>query len=83
MSQPRIDCTRASVGLSGRIIRRYFLVAAMQEPGVGKSRLFYEFKAVAQSGWVVIETVPVSHARTARTLRSPPCSNCSVWSKLG
>ncbi len=27
------------------------IVAAMAEAGVGKSRLFYEFKAVSQSGW--------------------------------
>src|SRR5277367_1683559 len=31
------------------------IVAVMAEPGVGKSRLFYEFKAVAQSGWKVLE----------------------------
>src|SRR5262249_9109851 len=28
------------------------IVAAMAEPGVGKSRLFFEFKAVSQSGCV-------------------------------
>ena len=27
------------------------IVAAMAEPGVGKSRLFFEFKATSQSGW--------------------------------
>jgi class 3 adenylate cyclase/tetratricopeptide (TPR) repeat protein len=36
------------------------IVAAMGEPGVGKSRLFFEFKAVSQSGWMVLETVSVS-----------------------
>jgi hypothetical protein len=29
------------------------IVAAMAEPGVGKSRLCYEFKATSQSGWMV------------------------------
>src|SRR5208282_4567167 len=29
------------------------IVAAMAEAGVGKSRLFYEFKATSQSGWMV------------------------------
>src|SRR5499425_1355672 len=31
------------------------IVAAMAEPGVGKSRLFFEFKAVSQSGCMVLE----------------------------
>src|ERR1700687_2466502 len=30
------------------------IVAAMAEPGVGKSRLFFEFKATSQSGWMVL-----------------------------
>ena len=29
------------------------IVAAMGEPGVGKSRLLFEFKAVSQSDWMV------------------------------
>src|SRR5262249_10589398 len=37
------------------------IVAAMAEPGVGKSRLFYEFKIKNQSGWMVLETFSVSH----------------------
>jgi class 3 adenylate cyclase len=32
------------------------MVAAMAEPGVGKSRLLFEFKAKNQSGWMVLET---------------------------
>src|SRR5690348_3120934 len=32
------------------------IVAAMAEPGVGKSRLFFEFKATSKSGWMVLET---------------------------
>jgi predicted ATPase len=31
------------------------IVAVMAEPGFGKSRLFYEFKATSQSGWLVLE----------------------------
>src|SRR5216683_1218796 len=39
------------------------IVAAMAEPGVGKSRLFFEFKATSQSGRMVLETFPVSHGK--------------------
>src|SRR5712691_13432360 len=35
------------------------IVAAMAEPGVGKSRLFFEFKATSQSGWMVLEAFSV------------------------
>src|ERR1700688_3927616 len=41
------------------------IVAAMAEAGVGKSRLFFEFKAVAQSGWMVLETFSVSHGKAS------------------
>ena len=37
------------------------IVAAMAEPGVGKSRLFYEFKATFQFGWMLLEAVSFSH----------------------
>jgi len=37
------------------------IVAAMAEPGVGKSRLFYEFKATSQFGWQLLEAVSFSH----------------------
>jgi class 3 adenylate cyclase/tetratricopeptide (TPR) repeat protein len=37
------------------------IVATVAEPGVGKSRLFHEFKARNQSGWMVLEAVPVSY----------------------
>jgi class 3 adenylate cyclase len=40
------------------------IAAAMAEPGVGKSRLFFEFKATSQSGWMVLETFSVSHGRS-------------------
>jgi hypothetical protein len=41
------------------------IVAAMGEPGVGKSRLFFEFKAVAQSGCLVLEAYSVSHGKAS------------------
>jgi class 3 adenylate cyclase/tetratricopeptide (TPR) repeat protein len=44
------------------------IVAAMAEPGVGKSRLFFEFKAVSQSGWMVLEALSVSHGKASAYL---------------
>jgi class 3 adenylate cyclase/tetratricopeptide (TPR) repeat protein len=44
------------------------IVAAMAEPGVGKSRLIFEFKAVSQSGWMVLETFSVSHGKASAFL---------------
>lgn len=44
------------------------IVAAMAEAGVGKSRLFFEFKAVSQSGWMVLETFSVSHGKASAYL---------------
>jgi tetratricopeptide (TPR) repeat protein len=44
------------------------IVAAVAEPGVGKSRLFFEFKAKSQSGWIVLETLSVSHGKAAAYL---------------
>jgi class 3 adenylate cyclase len=44
------------------------LVAAMAEPGVGKSRLFFEFKATSQSGWIVLETFSISHGKASAYL---------------
>jgi len=41
------------------------IVAAMAEAGVGKSRLLFEFKAVSQSGWMVLETFSVSHGKVS------------------
>jgi class 3 adenylate cyclase/tetratricopeptide (TPR) repeat protein len=41
------------------------IVAAVAEPGVGKSRLFFEFKATNQSGWMVLETFSVSHGKAS------------------
>jgi class 3 adenylate cyclase len=44
------------------------IVAVMADPGVGKSRLFYEFKAIAQSGWMVLEAFSVSHGKASAYL---------------
>jgi class 3 adenylate cyclase len=44
------------------------MVAAVGEPGVGKSRLFYEFKVTSQSGWMVLEALSVSHAKASAYL---------------
>jgi len=44
------------------------IVAAMAEPGVGKSRLFFEFKAVSQSGCMVLEAFSVSHGKASAYL---------------
>ncbi|MBI3796864.1 MAG: AAA family ATPase [Deltaproteobacteria bacterium] len=39
------------------------IVGVMGEPGVGKSRLFYEFKVLSQTGCLVLETFSVSHGK--------------------
>ena len=44
------------------------IVAAMAEAGTGKSRLFFEFKAKNQSGWMVLETFSVSHGKASAFL---------------
>src|SRR6202140_1595795 len=44
------------------------IAAAMAEPGVGKSRLFFEFKARSQAGWMVLETFSVSHGKASAYL---------------
>jgi class 3 adenylate cyclase len=41
------------------------IVGMMGEPGLGKSRLFYEFKLTAQSGCLVLEAYSVSHGKAA------------------
>jgi len=44
------------------------VVAAMGDPGVGKSRLFFEFKSVAQSGTLMLEAYSVSHGKASAYL---------------
>ncbi len=44
------------------------IVAAMAEAGTGKSRLFFEFKAISQSGCMVLEAFSVSHGKASAFL---------------
>ena len=44
------------------------MVAAVGEPGVGKSRLFHEFKAVSQNGTLLLEAYSVSHGKASAYL---------------
>jgi hypothetical protein len=44
------------------------IVAAIAEPGVGKSRLFYEFRALAQSDCLVLDALSVSHHKASAYL---------------
>jgi class 3 adenylate cyclase len=41
------------------------IVGVMGEPGVGKSRLFYEFKLTSQSGSLVLEALSVSYGKVS------------------
>jgi class 3 adenylate cyclase len=41
------------------------IVGVMGEPGLGKSRLVYEFKLTAQSGCLVLEAYSVSHGKAS------------------
>jgi hypothetical protein len=44
------------------------IVAAIADAGVGKSRLYYELKAVSQSGWLVLEALSLSHGKATAYL---------------
>jgi class 3 adenylate cyclase/tetratricopeptide (TPR) repeat protein len=44
------------------------IAAAVAEAGTGKSRLFFEFKAKNQSGWMVLEAFSVSHGKASAYL---------------
>jgi tetratricopeptide (TPR) repeat protein len=44
------------------------IVAAMADPGVGKSRLFYEFKATSALGWMVLDALSISHGKASAYL---------------
>jgi len=41
------------------------IVGVMGEPGLGKSRLFYEFKRTSQSGCLVLEAFSVAHDKAS------------------
>jgi predicted ATPase len=43
-------------------------VSVMGEPGLGKSRLFYEFKLLSQSGGLLLEAYSVSHGKASTYL---------------
>src|ERR1700689_3085635 len=44
------------------------IAAAMAEAGTGKARLFFEFKAISLSDWMVLETFSVSHGKASAYL---------------
>jgi len=44
------------------------IVAAVADPGIGKSRLFDEFKAKNESGWMVLEALSFSHSKASAYL---------------
>src|SRR6267143_451176 len=44
------------------------IVAAIAEAGVGKSRLFHEFKAMMSSEWMVLEAFSISHGKASSFL---------------
>ncbi len=44
------------------------IVAAIAEAGVGKSRLFLEFKAMESSKWMILEASSVSHGKASAFL---------------
>ncbi len=44
------------------------ILAAVGEAGIGKSRLFHEFKSASPSGWMVLEAFSVSHGKTSAYL---------------
>ena len=44
------------------------IVAVAGDPGVGKSRLLFEFKATSQLGWMVLETFSVSYGKASAYL---------------
>jgi len=61
ISQMKRALTSAKSG-SGQV------VAAVGEPGVGKSRLFHEFQAIGHSDFLVLTAQSVSHGKTSSYL---------------
>jgi class 3 adenylate cyclase len=44
------------------------ILAVMAEPGVGKSRLYHEFKLISQSDWRILEAFSISHGKASSYL---------------
>jgi class 3 adenylate cyclase/tetratricopeptide (TPR) repeat protein len=61
-----MEALRHAAELAGK--GRGQLVAAMGEPGAGKSRLFHEFKLISQSQWMVLEAFSLSHGKATAYL---------------
>jgi class 3 adenylate cyclase len=59
------------------------VVAVMADPGVGKSRLFYEFKNLSHSGCIVLEAYSVSHGKLLGLDRSLEDTLPFFYSLLG
>jgi class 3 adenylate cyclase len=57
------------------------IVAVMADPGVGKSRLFHEFRGISQSGWMVLEAYSVSHGKASAYL--PVLDLLSTYFEIG
>ena len=54
------------------------------EPGVGKSRLFWEFThSHRDEGWLVLESGSVSYGKATPTCRSSTCSRATSRSRPG
>ncbi len=64
------DAEIAQIGRALALARegRGQIVAAVGEAGVGKSRLFHEFKAVSHAGCMTLETFSVSHGKASAYL---------------
>ncbi len=59
--QPEMEQLRRALDLAKG--GRGQIVGVMGEPGVGKSRLFYEFKILEQSGSLVLQAFSASHGK--------------------
>ena len=57
------------------------IVSVMADPGVGKSRLFYEFKVTSQSGWTLMEAFSVSYGKASAYL--PVLELLSAYFEIG
>ena len=65
LSDGRVRWSRCSRRLAQAKAGHGQIVGVMGEPGLGKSRLFYEFKLLSQSGCLVLEAYSVSHGKAS------------------